>query len=237
MTFPSNPSNNDTYNSYGRTFIFNSSSNAWRNFKSGDFVEASAAAINQANTLSNIHIGSFADVNTANLTNNDVLVFNTSQGAFINQTNVSLNTGTFTNGIFTNCTITNLSFPKLTETVNVVGSAPTSTTNYDLLTAAIHYYTVNMTTNITLNIRGNSSSTLNSILPTGQSITCSLLVKNGSAQYYPNVIQIDGTTVTVKWQTSAPTNGNSNKTDLYSFSIIKTADATFTVLGSQADFS
>ncbi len=232
MTFPSNPSNNETYESFGRTFIFNSSANAWRNFKSGDFVEASAAQINQANTLANINITSFNDVETANLSNNDVLVYNVSQGAFKNQNSVTLAAATITD-----CTITNLSFPKLTETVNIVSSAPSATTNIDLLTAAIHYYNVNMTTNITLNFRANSSTTLNSILSVGQSLTCTVMVQNGGTQYYPSVIKIDSTTVTPKWQTSAPTNGNQNKTDLYSFSIIKTADATFTVLGSQADFS
>lgn len=227
MTFPTNPADTETYTIYGRTFVFSSSANAWRNFKSGDFVEVSAAQINQSNTISNINISSFKDVEITNPQTNDILVYNANSGAFLNQNSVTL----------ASATITNLSFPKLTEMVNVTASAPSATTNIDLLTASIHYYNVNMTSNITLNIRGDSTTTLNSMIIAGQSLTCTLIVQNGSAQYYPNSIKVDNTTVTVKWQTSAPTNGNQNKTDVYTFSIIKTADATFTVLGSQADFS
>lgn len=56
--------------------------------------------------------------------------------------------------------------------------------------------------------------------------------------YYPNAITIDGTAVTPKWQGgTAPTNGNLSSTDVYTFSIIKTASSTYTVLASQTKFA
>jgi len=242
MTFPSTPANNDTYTSYGRTFIFNSTANAWRNFKSGDFVEASAAQINQSNTIANIMISSFKDVEISNVQANDVLVYNTSSAAFVNQNNVTLtnvtsSNATITNATLTNATVTNLTTPKISETVTVTASAPAATTNYDVLTQTIQMYTSNLTTNFTLNIRGNSSTTFNSSTSIGQSVTCTLIVTNGSNSFWPNVLQIDGSNVTPKWQTATPTGGNVNKTNLYTYSIIKTASATYTVLASQADFT
>jgi formylmethanofuran dehydrogenase subunit E-like metal-binding protein len=51
------------------------------------------------------------------------------------------------------------------------------------------------------------------------------------------VVQVDGATVTPKYQGGvAPTAGNINSIDAYSYSIIKTGSATFTVLASQVQF-
>ena len=91
---------------------------------------------------------------------------------------------------------------------------------------------------MTLNIRGDGSTTLNSLVTTGDSVTVVALITNGATAYYPNVIQVDGSTVTPKWQGgTAPTAGNASSIDSYVFSIIKTASATFTVLASQTKFA
>jgi hypothetical protein len=91
---------------------------------------------------------------------------------------------------------------------------------------------------MTLNIRGDGSTTLNSLVTTGDSVTVVALITNGATAYYPNVIQVDGSTVTPKWQGgTAPSAGNASSIDSYVFSIIKTASATFTVLASQTKFA
>lgn len=124
------------------------------------------------------------------------------------------------------------------ERTNVSTSAPTATTNLDIVTAGTHLFTANSTSNVTLNIRGDGSTTLNSLITTGDSITVVALITNGSTAYYPNVIQIDGSSVTPKWQGgTAPSAGNASSIDAYVFSIIKTASATFTVLASQTKFA
>jgi hypothetical protein len=52
------------------------------------------------------------------------------------------------------------------------------------------------------------------------------------------LFQIDGSGVTPKWQGgSAPTEGNANSTDVYSYVVIKTGSATFTVLAAQTQFA
>lgn len=130
------------------------------------------------------------------------------------------------------------SIKALFETSTVTASAPSSTTNFDVVTQAVQYYTSNASTNFTFNIRGDGSTSLDSILSTGQSVTIALMVTNGSTAYYPTTIQVDGSTKTVKWQTgSAPSAGNANSVDVYTFAIVKTGSATYTVFGSQVKFA
>ena len=124
----------------------------------------------------------------------------------------------------------------LEEDVNVVASAATGTINLNVETASIWYYTSNATANHTLNIRYSSTVSLNTAMAVGDAITVVWLNTNGTTAYYPNVIQIDGTTVTPKVP-AAITAGNASSIDAYSFTIIKTASATFTVLETQTKFA
>ena len=122
------------------------------------------------------------------------------------------------------------------EDINVVASAATGTINFDVSTASIWYYTSNATANHTLNFRYSSSVSLNTALPVGDTITLVWLNTNGTTAYYPSTIQIDGTTVTPKVP-AAITAGNASSIDAYSFTIIKTASATYTVLETQTKFA
>jgi hypothetical protein len=124
----------------------------------------------------------------------------------------------------------------LEEDINVVASAATGTINFDVATASIWYYTSNATANHTLNFRYSSSVSLNTALPVGDTITLVWLNTNGTTAYYPSTIQIDGTTVTPKVP-AAITAGNASSIDAYSFTIIKTASATYTVLETQTKFA
>jgi hypothetical protein len=124
----------------------------------------------------------------------------------------------------------------LEEDINIVASAATGTINFDVATASVWYYTSDATANHTLNFRYNSSVSLNTAMPVGDSITLVWLNTNGTTAYYPNTIQIDGTTVTPKVP-AAITAGNASAIDAYSFTIIKTASATYTVLETQTKFA
>ena len=125
----------------------------------------------------------------------------------------------------------------LEEDVNVVASAATGTINFDVATASVWYYTSNATANHTLNFRYNSTTSLSSKLAVGDAITLVWLNTNGSTAYYPNTIQIDGSTVTPKVP-AAITAGNASAIDAYVFTIIKTASTpTYTVLETQTKFA
>jgi hypothetical protein len=126
----------------------------------------------------------------------------------------------------------------LFETVTTTGSAPATSSNFDVITQAVQFYTSNANANFTLNVRGDSSTSLDSIMSTGQSATIALLVTNGSTGYYPTTFQVDGSNVTPKWQGgTAPTAGNANSVDNYVLNIVKTGSATFTVFASQTQFA
>jgi len=109
--------------------------------------------------------------------------------------------------------------------------------SYDILTQAVYFQNVALGSNFTVNLRGNSTNALNAVLNTGESVTAALLVKNNNTTFYNNVLQVDGTTVTAIWQGgSAPTAGNASSTDVYSYTAIKTAASTYTVLASITQF-
>lgn len=207
----------------------------------------------------------------------------------------------------------------ISEATTVSATAATGTINFDVTTQSVLYYTAAATGDWTINVRGNSSTSLNSILGIGQSITLAFLAQNqniaaatvtitianpavftksgtlpangtpvafsttgalptgltaGTIYYvvnasgttfnvsttvggstvvtsgtqsgtqtatfyglFNNVLQIDGTVVTPKWQGgTTSTYGNNGSTDVYTYTIIKTASATFTVLASQSQF-
>jgi hypothetical protein len=127
---------------------------------------------------------------------------------------------------------------QLFENANVSSTALTGTIDLDILSGTLFYYTANASANWTFNLRGNSSTTLNSILPIGKSVTVTILTTQGATARYANTFKIDGTTITPKWQGgTTPSSGFVSSINIYTYSAIKTADATFTVFASLTKFS
>ena len=127
---------------------------------------------------------------------------------------------------------------QLAEKATIAATAATGTINYDVITQAVLYFTANASANYTLNIRGDGSNTLNSIMDTGESITVAHLVTQGSSAYYNNAVTVDGSSVTPEWQGgSAPSSGNANSVDVYTYTVFKTGDAAFTVFAAQTQFA
>lgn len=146
--------------------------------------------------------------------------------------------GRATTDTLTNKTLTSPIVVSPEERCTVSATAATSTVNFDVATQGVLYYTSNATANFTLNFRGNSGTTLNSILATGDNVSVVFLNTNGSTAYYPTAFQVDGSSVTPKWAGgSAPAAGSASAIDAYSFTIIKTASATFTVLAGAVKFA
>jgi len=124
------------------------------------------------------------------------------------------------------------------EKVTTEATAATGTVNYDVLTQAVWNFTTDASGNWTLNVRGDGSNSLDSIMDTGESITVAHIVSQGGTAYYNSAFTIDGSSVTPEWQGGeAPTEGNASSLDTYTYTIIKTASATFTVLAAQTQFA
>ena len=124
------------------------------------------------------------------------------------------------------------------EKVTTEATAATGTVNYDVLTQAVWNFTTDASANWTLNIRGDGSNSLDSIMDTGESVTIAHIVKQGGTAYYNSAVQVDGSSITPEWQGgAAPTEGNASSLDVYTYTIIKTGSATFTALASISQFA
>jgi hypothetical protein len=124
------------------------------------------------------------------------------------------------------------------EVATVSATAATGTIAYDVTTQSVLYYTSNASANWTVNFRASSGTSLNTAMTTGQSVTAAFLVTQGATAYYNSAVQVDGSSVTPKWQGgTAPAAGNASGIDAYIYTIIKTGSATFTVLASQTRFA
>jgi hypothetical protein len=112
-------------------------------------------------------------------------------------------------------------------------TSTTGTVTFDVLSGAVKYFNTAQTANRTIDF-----TNANTTMAVGESMTFAVLMTQTGTAYYLNVYQVDSSAVTPKWQGgSAPTAGNASGIDSYSFTIIKTADATFTVLASQTQFA
>jgi hypothetical protein len=128
-------------------------------------------------------------------------------------------------------------FINATESANVSATAATGTINFDITTASVLYYTTDASGNWTLNIRGNATTNANTIMATGDSLTVVFLATQGATAYYNNALTIDGNAITPKYQGgTAYTTGNASGVDAYSYTIVKTGNAAFTVFAAQTQF-
>ena len=210
-------------------------SSTWANSTLTDIASAltgSLASDGQTTASGNLNLGTNRITNTADPVNaQDVATKNyvdTYVGAL----------GTMSTQNANNVAITGGSISSILEGGTVTATAPSASINYDFKTQAVRYYTANNSTNFTVNIRGNATTSLDTVMTTGQFATMVLLVTNGATPYYPNVIQIDGTTVTPKYQGGLTiTAGNASSVDIYTITIVKTASATFTSFVSQTKFA
>ena len=135
-------------------------------------------------------------------------------------------------------TLVNPLITGIRETITVSATAASGAINFYTLNQAIGYYTLNATGNWTINFTGDGSTTLNSLMSTGQSFTATFMATQGSTAYYNSGVYVDGSLVTAKWQNGiAPTAGSVNGVDVYTYAIIKTGSGTFSVFASNTHFA
>jgi Zn-dependent alcohol dehydrogenase len=180
-------------------------------------------------------IGSTSIINNAN-SNVAVSIANT---VTVTTNNVGIVTLTQNNiGIANTVTLENTGIvQQLFENVNLSSTALTGTIDLNILSGTLFYYTTNAAADWTFNVRGNASTTLNAILPVGKSVTVTILSTQSTARL-ASTFKVDGSTISPKWQGgTTPSAGFASAVNIYTYTIIKTADATFTVLASLTKFA
>jgi hypothetical protein len=205
-------------------FVFNKTSNV---MTLGGNISATNFIGNFANGSSDITIPAANGNINFDVAGNANIVVVTGTGANIAGTlNV---TGNVTAGNVASTPIA--SMPYGSEKVGIIG-AQTGTYDFDLITNSIQYSNANAAANLTLNFRGNSTTTLSSILGTGNSITGTYLITTGATAYGVTAVQVDGSAQTIKWAGNISTI-YSNTISSYTFTVVKTsASPTYLVFGS-----
>lgn len=210
-------------------------SSTWANTTLTDIANAltgSLASDGQTTASGNLNMGTYQVVNAGDPTTAQALATKNYVDTYVG------NLGTMSTQNANAVAITGGSISSILEGATVTASAPTSTINYDFKTQAVRFYTNSCTTNFTVNIRGNSTTTLDSVMAVGQTATMVLMVTNGATPYYPNVIQIDGNTVTPLYQGGLTiTAGNASSVDVYTLTVVKTASNTFITFVSQTKYA
>ena len=121
----------------------------------------------------------------------------------------------------------------LTESVTVTAGKLSDNLNIDLANGNAFLFTTAESTTATPNLRYNGSTTLNSKMGVGDVITVTIVTTAAAAAFCAQ-LTIDGAAVTENWVGgSAPSDGGSSGVDIHSYTIMKTASATYTVIGNQ----
>lgn len=152
--------------------------------------------------------------------------------------NINTNNFTFssTQQFDGNTTIMASIFANIVEKATISSTSCAGNVNVTVTSQGVSLYTTAASANWSFRL-GSSGNSINNLLATGQSLSMAMLVTQGSPAYYSSNIIIDNATINPKWQGgSAPTSGNTNSVDAYSYVIIKTAPSTYNVFASQTKF-
>jgi hypothetical protein len=177
---------------------------------------------NLVNGTSNINVEANGNVTTSVAGNSNITIVT--------------GTGSNINGYLTINGTTSLQQAK--EKVNANATGSTGTVNFDILSSAILLKTANASSNFDINVRGNSTTTLNSVMSNNESLTCTYINKLGASTYYATSLLIDSVAQSVKWDTAGgpPSSGTTLGYDAYTFNILKTAANTYTVFGTRLGY-
>jgi hypothetical protein len=172
--------------------------------------------------------GPITSTGNINVTNTGVTSLTAGGNISLSSSNGAVTiTSTASNQVF------NMSYA--TENVTL-GGVTSGTYNYDVLANCITFNTTAATGNVTLNFRGNSTTTMNTLLGAGVSITATYIMTTGSTGYIVSAVNIDGTPQTINWVSAAVPPSIPNTRMSFTFTLIKTAVSTYTVLGSATRF-
>ena len=133
------------------------------------------------------------------------------------------------------------------EACTVTGTAASGALDIDISTQSVIFYNAATTNPWSLNFRASSGTPLSSFMSQGQSVTVAVLAQIGAVtNAFNSALSVGGSAVTIdgaapaalRWQGgTAPTTGNANSIDVYTYTIIRTGPSAYTVLAAQTKFA
>jgi len=118
----------------------------------------------------------------------------------------------------------------LTERVKITAGKLSDNQNINLDNGMVHYFTTTETTTSTPNI--TASAGINTIMSTGDTMVVTLIT-TAAAGAYSAQLTIEGAATTENWiGGEVPAAGGASGVDIYSYTIIKTGSAAYTVIGN-----
>lgn len=143
-------------------------------------------------------------------------------------------------GVFTTLTaqlaqFTSPKFTMIREPLSIVASAVPSSLNFDARTYNTLYYQYAPTSNWGINVRGDSSNTLDSMMNIGESVSIGFLAPSGGT-YALTAFAVDGVSRSIYWPNGvAPAGGSGFET--YMIAIFKNGANSFFALATHTSFS
>tara|TARA_Y100000310_G_scaffold283862_1_gene306149 strand:- start:1155 stop:1988 length:834 start_codon:yes stop_codon:yes gene_type:complete len=123
----------------------------------------------------------------------------------------------------------------LQEKVKITAGKLSDNIHINLDNGMVHHFTTQETTTSTPNI--TNAAGINTSMAVGDAISV-VIITTAAAGGYSAQLTIDGAAVTEKWNGgSAPSAGGSSGNDYYTYNIIKTGNATYTVLANVVNFA
>jgi len=135
----------------------------------------------------------------------------------------------------------NLSIIRVLETANIYSTAVGGNVNIDISNNTVYFFSANATANVTFNLRanGNNGGILDSLISIGQSVSTAILLKQGSTRYRANVY-VDGVLQSPLYIGNVAPGyiaaTQQESIDNYSFTVLKTAANTYTILAANSNF-
>lgn len=170
--------------------------------------------------------------------NNTILTADSAESSGVKWSS-SLSSVSITNPTISGGSASNTVVQGLEESWEISTTVLNGTQAIDSLTSTAWYFTNSATGSFTFNFRASATTSLDSALAVGDSITIAVAATQGATPFTISGVNVDFVAVTPKWQGgSAPSSGNANSIDLYVFTILKTAATpSYTVFASQTQFA
>ena len=124
------------------------------------------------------------------------------------------------------------------ERVYIVADKISTNTTVNIDNGNVQYFSTQETDTSGLTVNITSNSGINNDLVVGDSTTVVVMIKSGGSTTKISEITIDGSAEVEEWLgVSAPDGGSATTHDVYTFFILKTADATFTALCNKVNYA